>query len=587
MKSLWSGNEATARGIYEAGVSVGSAYPGTPSTEIFESLEQYPDVYCEWAPNEKVALEVAYGAAVGGVRAVTAMKHVGLNVAADPLFTASYNGVRGGFVVITADDPSMHSSQNEQDNRHYAKAAKIPMFEPSDSEDSLLMMKEAFRLSEQYDTPVLFRTTTRVCHSKSIVEAGERETVEAKPYEKDTAKYIMTPSNANARRPFVEERTRRLMQYAETTPFNRTEMNGTKIGVITSGIAYHYAKEVFPADASFLKLGFTCPMPPEKIRAFAAAVDTLYVIEELDPFIETFVRTLGLDCIGKPTVPEMYELNPERLREALFGTKPAYQTLPEKHVARPPALCPGCPHRGLFVTLKKFKNAIVTGDIGCYTLGAAPPLESIDCIVCMGGGFTLAQGLAKAFDASGRDDRVIFGLVGDSTFFHSGVTGAVEMIYNRARTKIVPIVLENTTPSMTGQQENPGTGMRMRGEDAQVVPIERVLEAIGFAVIVVDPQDLDKMKAACDEAVKSEAPTAIVTRRPCVLIKRLRKARRRCIVDREQCRKCKRCLSVGCPAIFFKDGASFIDQTLCAGCTVCLQVCPFDVIKMAPLEVKA
>lgn len=584
MRELWSGNEATARGIYEAGVKVGSSYPGTPSTEIFENLEHYDDVYSEWAVNEKVALEVAYGASIGGVRAVTAMKHVGLNVAADPLFTASYNGVNAGFVVITADDPSMHSSQNEQDNRHYAVAAKIPMFEPSDSQDSLDMIKEAFNVSETFDTPVLFRTTTRICHSKSIVEPGEKQDVPVVPYEKKAAKYVTTPANSYARRPLVEQRMRDLAEYAETSRFNIVEMNDTKAGVITSGIAYVYAKEVFPEDTSFLKLGFTYPMPEKLIRDFASKVDTLYVIEELDPFIENFVRTLGIDCIGKDKVPVMYELNPERLREALFGEKAKINALPEKVVARPPALCPGCPHRGLFVTLKKYKKAIVAGDIGCYTLGAAPPLESIDCLVCMGGGFTLAHGLAKAIEMSGQEDRVIFGLVGDSTFFHSGMTGAAEIIYNKSENgvKVVPIVLDNNITAMTGQQENPGTGHRMKGEIASVVPIEKILEAIGFAkVLVVDPQDLKATKAACDEAIESDEPTAIVTRRPCVLIKRIKHERRRCIVDRENCRKCKMCLKVGCPAVFFKDGKSFIDQTLCVGCTVCMQACPFDVISLA------
>lgn len=579
MKELWSGNEATARGILEAGVKVGSAYPGTPSTEIFEVLATFDDVYSEWAPNEKVALEVAYGAAIGGVRAVTAMKHVGLNVAADPLFTASYNGVRAGFVIISADDPSMHSSQNEQDNRHYAEAAKIPMFEPADSQDSLEMIKVAFDVSEQFDTPVLFRTTTRVCHSKSLVTPGAKQNVPVKPYEKNASKFVTTPANSYARRPIVEQRMKDLAAYAETSPFNRMEIGDTKVGVITSGMTYHVAKEVFPEETSFLKLGFTYPMPERLIREFAGQVETLYVIEELDPFIETFVRSLGIDCIGKDPVPVMYELNPERLREALFGIKTEYVTQEDKTVARPPALCPGCPHRGLFVTLKKYKKAIVAGDIGCYTLGAAPPLESIDCLVCMGGGFTLAQGIAKAMDVSDQEPRIIFGLVGDSTFFHSGMTGAVEIIYNKTKNKVIPIVLDNAITAMTGQQDNPGTGYGMTGEVANVVSIEKVLEAIGFQkVIVVDPQDLKAMKAACDEAIASDVPAAIVTRRPCVLIKRNKRSLKRCIVDRDNCRKCKSCLRVGCPAVFFVEGKSFIDQTLCVGCTVCMQACPFDVI---------
>lgn len=581
MKELWSGNEATARGIFEAGAKVGSAYPGTPSTEIFEALSAYDDVYSEWAPNEKVALEVAYGASVGGARSVTAMKHVGLNVAADPLFTASYNGVRAGFVVITADDPSMHSSQNEQDNRHYAVAAKIPMFEPADSQECLDFVKEAFNVSERFDTPVLYRLTTRVCHSKSIVTTGEKSDIPVKPYEKNAAKFATTPANAYSSRSRVEKRMKDLALYAETCPFNRVEMNGADVGVITSGSAYGYSKEIFPDDTSFLKLGFTYPLPEKLIREFASSVKTLYVIEELDPFIETFVRALGIECIGKDRIPPMYELNPELLREAVYGEKPVFETLADKTVTRPPALCPGCPHRGLFVTLKKYKNAVVTGDIGCYSLGVESPLDSIDTVVCMGGGFSMANGFAKAFEASNENDRIIFGLVGDSTFFHSGMTGAVELIYNYGKTKIIPIVLDNETTSMTGQQDNPASGRRMDGTIVEVIPIEKVLTAIGYRkVIIVDPQDLSAMKAACDEAIASTEPAAIITRRPCILLKRKKLERKRCFVDRDNCRKCKICLNVGCPAVFFKDGKAYIEETLCIGCTVCQQVCPFGAIHL-------
>ena len=577
MKQFLSGNEAVARGLFEAGVRVGSAYPGTPSTEIFENLHPYESIYHEWAPNEKVAVEVAYGASIAGVRAVAAMKHVGLNVAADPLFTAAYNGVGRGFVIVSADDPGMHSSQNEQDNRHYARAAKIPMFEPADSQDSLDMIREAFEVSERYDLPVLFRMTTRVCHARSLVETGEPVTPEPLPYKRNAKKHIATPANAIVHRAELEEKLEQLASYSETCPFNKMDMKGGKVGVVTAGGASLIAREVFPEDTSFLTLGFTHPLPLDLIRRFAEQVETLYVVEELDPYMEDQMRAAGIDCIGKQIVPRMYELNPTILKEALTGEVPELKEVACQAVPRPPVLCPGCPHRGFFYTLSRRKNTIVTGDIGCYALGGSPPLSAMDTTVCMGAGFTIAMGMAKAFEATG-EEKTIFGVVGDSTFFHSGLTGAVEILYNKG--KVIPVVLDNSTTAMTGQQDNPGTGFNLEGEIAQVLSIEAIFQAMGYKkVITVDPQDLDAMKAAIEEAAACQESCAMVVRRQCVLIKRLPLAPARCYVDRELCTSCRICLRVGCPAIFFVDGKSMIDPNQCVGCTVCLQTCPFDAIK--------
>lgn len=577
MKQFLSGNEAVARGLFEAGVRVGSAYPGTPSTEIFENLYPYESIYHEWAPNEKVALEVAYGASIAGVRAVAAMKHVGLNVAADPLFTAAYNGVGRGFVIVSADDPGMHSSQNEQDNRHYARAAKIPMFEPADSQDSLDMIREAFEVSERYDLPVLFRMTTRVCHARSLVETGEPVTPEPLPYKRNAKKHIATPANAIVHRAELQEKLEQLAGYSETCPFNKMDMKGGKVGVVTAGGASLIAREVFPEDTSFLTLGFTHPLPLDLIRRFAEQVETLYVVEELDPYMEDQMRAAGIDCIGKQIVPRMYELNPTILKEALTGEVPQIKEVDCQAVPRPPVLCPGCPHRGFFYTLSRRKNTIVTGDIGCYALGGSPPLSAMDTTVCMGAGFTIAMGMAKAFEATG-EEKTIFGVVGDSTFFHSGLTGAVEILYNKG--KVIPVVLDNSTTAMTGQQDNPGTGYNLEGEIAQAISIEGIFRALGYRkVITVDPQDLDAMKAAIEEAAACQESCAMVVRRQCVLIKRLPLAPARCYVDRELCTSCRICLRVGCPAIFFVDGKSMIDPNQCVGCTVCLQACPFDAIK--------
>ena len=575
---LLSGNEAIARGAYEAGVKVCSAYPGTPSTEIFENLPQYKDaLYSEWAPNEKVAAEVAYGASIAGVRSLCAMKHVGVNVAADPIFTAAYNGITGGFVIISADDPSMHSSQNEQDNRHYAKAAKLPMVEPSDSQECLDFMKAAYEISERFDLPVLFRTTTRVSHSKSLVSFGEREERPVPAYARNTRKYISSPANAMMNHPKVEDALAALEEYGCTSPLNRMELNGGKAGVITASIAYQYARDAFPADTSFLKLGLTNPLPMKLIREFAAKVEKLYVIEELDGFMEEQIRAAGIDCVGKELTGKLYELNPQLLRERVFRQKPETVDLGVSAVSRPPALCPGCPHRGFFYTMSRHKDFVVAGDIGCYTLGGSAPLNALDSVVCMGGGFTVAMGMARAFELAGQTDKKVFGVMGDSTFFHSGMTGAAEIVYNHGN--VIPVVLDNSITGMTGHQDNPGSGYTLQGDMAETLKIEDILSAYGYKnIIIVDPQDLAAMEKAVQDALASAEPAAIITRRPCLLIKRIRHDIGKCQVDQDKCIGCRKCLSVGCPAVMVENKKAKIDPNQCVGCTVCAQVCPKSAI---------
>ena len=586
MKHLMSGNEATARGVYEAGIKVCSAYPGTPSTEILENIPQYKDdVYCEWAPNEKVATEVAYGASVAGSRSFCTMKMVGLNVAADPLFTAGYMGVNGAYIIVSADDPSCHSSQNEQDNRLYARAAKIAMVEPSDPQESKDYVKYACEISEMFDTPVLFRTTTRVCHSKGLVEFGERVEHVAPAYARNTRKYICAPANAYQNHPLVEDRLVRLEEYGCTTAvengLNKVEIGDGKVGVITASISYQYAKEVFPEGTSFLKLGLTYPLPMNLIRDFASKVEKLYVIEELEPFMEEQIKAAGIECVGKELTGNMYELNTQLVRERVLGQKAEYKTVDVTPAKRPPALCAGCPHRGFFYTLSKNKNYVVTGDIGCYTLGFAAPLNCMDVCICMGGGFSAGMGMAKSFEREGVTDKVVFGVMGDSTFFHSGMTGAAEIIYNNG--KMIPCVLDNRITGMTGHQDNPGSGFTLQGDPTVMLNIENILTAYGYApVITVDPQDLTAMKKAVDDAVAAlnngEHP-AIVTRRPCLLLKRAKHDLGMCKVNVDKCKSCKSCLKVGCPAVSFENGKAAIDRTQCVGCTVCAQACPFDAIE--------
>lgn len=578
MKELMSGNEAIARGAYEAGVTVAAAYPGTPSTEILENIVQYKDkIYCEWSPNEKVATEVAIGASIGGARSIAAMKHVGLNVAADPIFTYSYLGVNAGFVLVTADDPSMHSSQNEQDNRYYAKSAKMPMFEPSDSQECKDFLKEAYKVSEEFDTPVLYRVTTRICHSKSIVELEEREEVEFKPYSRNISKFVAVPATVKRARLRVEDRQKALEEYANKSELNKIEYNDKKIGIVTAGISYQYAKEVFGNNASYLKLGFSFPLPMDLIREFSENVETLYIVEEVEPFMEEQIKAAGIKCIGKELIPNYYELNPEIVAKSLLNKESETTSVDIDPAPRPPVLCPGCPHRGFFYVMSKKKNTVITGDIGCYALAASPPLGAMDTCICMGAGFSAGMGIAKAFEVSGREGKV-YGVMGDSTFFHSGLTGAMDIVYNKG--KMIPVVLDNRITGMTGHQDNPGTGKTLMGEDAaQIDPVE-VLSALGYKTIrVIDPCDLKAVEETVNEAEASTEPFAIVTKRPCVLIKSLPPFKTKCVVDRDKCTKCKMCLKVGCPAIFFKEGKSYIEPSMCVGCEVCMQVCKFDAIK--------
>ena len=568
MKQLMLGNAAVARGLYEAGCSVASSYPGTPSTEITEEAAKYDAIYCEWAPNEKVAMETAFGACLAGKRSFCGMKHVGLNVAADPLFTISYTGVNAGMVIAVADDAGMHSSQNEQDSRHYAIAAKVPMLEPSDSAEALAFAKRAYEISEEFDTPVILKMCTRVSHSQSLVELGERTEVE-KPYEKNIAKYVMMPGNAIRRHPVVEERTRKLTEFAETCDLNRVEMGGTSMGVITSSTSYQYVKEVFGDSVSVLKLGMVNPLPVKLILDFASKVDKLVVVEELDSIIEDHCRKLGLKVWGKNVLPLEGEFSQNLVASKLGGTVHTGKTLEDAIPPRPPVMCAGCPHRGLFYTLNKNKCTVL-GDIGCYTLGAVAPLSAMDMTLCMGGSISGIHGFNKARGEETEGKTVA--VIGDSTFMHSGMTGLANVAYNQSNSTV--IILDNYITGMTGHQQNPTTGYNIKGDPAGKIDLEALCKAMGFnRVRVVDPYDLK----ACDQAVKEELaakePSVIISRRPCALLKYV-KHNAPLAVNKEKCIGCKSCMKIGCPAISIKEGKAWVDNTLCVGCGVCEQLCP-------------
>ncbi|HIY89764.1 MAG TPA: indolepyruvate ferredoxin oxidoreductase subunit alpha [Candidatus Merdibacter merdipullorum] len=560
-----------ARGLYEAGCAVVSSYPGTPSTEITEEAAKYDEIYCEWAPNEKVALEVAFGACLAGRRSFCGMKHVGLNVAADPLFTIAYTGVNAGLIIGVADDPGMHSSQNEQDSRHYAKAAKVPMLEPSDSAEALEFAKLAYEISERFDTPVLLKMCTRVSHSQSIVDTGERVLPQLKPYEKNVAKNVMMPGNAIRRHPIVEQRTRDLIAYAESAPVNRVEMGDTKLGIITSSTSYQYAKEVFGDQASILKLGMIYPLPEQLILDFASKVDRLVVIEELDAVIEEHCRQLGLEVSGKDILPLEGEYSQRLIAQKLGVSVPEGKKIDDAIPVRPPVMCAGCPHRGMFYTLHKNKVTVM-GDIGCYTLGAAAPLSAIDVTACMGASITALHGYNKALNEENAGAAVA--IIGDSTFMHSGMTGLANIAYNQSNSTV--IILDNSITGMTGHQQNPTTGYNIKGDPAGKIDLESLCRAMGInRVRVVDPYDL----AACDRVLKEElaAPEAsvIISRRPCVLLKYV-KTKPPVKVDPNKCVGCRSCMGLGCPAISIKDKKAVVDNTLCVGCGVCEQLCPVD-----------
>ncbi len=572
MKQLMLGNTAAARGLFEAGCSVVSSYPGTPSTEITEEAAKYDEIYCEWAPNEKVAMETAFGASLAGSRSFCGMKHVGLNVAADPLFTISYTGVNAGMVIAVADDAGMHSSQNEQDSRHYAKAAKVPMLEPSDSAEALLFAKEAYEISERFDTPVFLKMCTRVAHSQSLVELGDRLELPRRPYEKNIAKYVMMPGNAIRRHPVVEARTKALTAFAETTSLNRVEEGSDpSIGIITSSTCYQYVKEVFGDRHPVLKLGMIWPMPEDKIRSFASSVEKLIVVEELDPFIEEHCRVLGLSPAGKAMFSLEGELSQNIISEKITGKAPKGPVLGEPVPPRPPVMCAGCPHRGLFYTLSRNKCTVL-GDIGCYTLGAVAPLSAIEMTACMGASVSATHGFNKA--TGGVSEGKTVAVIGDSTFMHSGMTGLANIAYNQSNSTV--IILDNSITGMTGHQQNPTTGYSIKGDPAGKIDLESLCRAMGIGrVRVVDPYDL----AACDHALKEELavpePSVIISRRPCALLKTVKHSPP-LSVNPDKCRGCTSCMRIGCPAISMKEKKAKVDPTLCVGCGVCAQLCAFD-----------
>lgn len=566
-----SGNEAVARGAYEAGVSFASAYPGTPSTEILETIaKEYPKIHSEWTPNEKVALEVAAGASYAGARAIAIMKHVGVNVAADPLMTLPYTLVRGGIVLVSADDPELFSSQNEQDNRHYARFAKIPMLEPSTSQEAMDFTKEAFTISEEFGTLVMVRTTTRISHSMGIVEHGNPLDKLNPSLERHPAEWVMLPANARRRHPVIEERVLTLKKYSNSTDLNTIEMADASLGIISSGVAYQYAKEAFP-NASFLKLGMPYPFPDEKVREFASRVKELWVVEELDPFIEEQVKALGIACRGKDRIPMCCELNPDIVKAAISGStvaKAVQHPLP----GRPPSMCPGCPHRSMLWALKRNK-CFIAGDIGCYTLGFLPPLDAIDTCLCMGAGINHAHGMSKVF-GPGREK--VTAVIGDSTFYHSGITGLLNLAYNRGVALIV--ILDNSTTAMTGSQNHPGTGITIEGQKTTDPDLEALVKALGITwVKSINPYDVKGARQTVNEALEYDGPSVIISKAPCVLLNTRMVSGKALRVDEEKCTGCKVCISLGCPAIEFRDEKAHING-VCVGCNVCAEICPADAI---------
>ena len=579
MKRLMLGNEAVARGAYEAGVTVAAAYPGTPSTEITENMAKYDDIYSEWSPNEKVALEVAIGASIAGARSICSMKHVGLNVAADPLFTASYTGVNGGLVIMVADDPGMHSSQNEQDSRFYARSSKTPMLEPSDSQECKDFVREAFEISEKFDCPVIVRLSTRIAHSQSVVETGEKVDYKIKEYIKNPGKYVMMPAMARKRHIEVEKRMAELREFSENTTLNSIEWGSKDVGIITSGISYQYAREAF-GNVSFLKLGMVYPLPEKLISKFAKEVGKLYVIEELEPFIENQIKKNGISVIGKELLPVMGEYSAGLIREKVLGIK-EYKgiTFDEQVPVRPPVMCPGCPHRGMFHILKKLKLN-VSGDIGCYTLGALSPTESMDTCICMGASIGMAHGMEKA---KGREfGKKTVAILGDSTFIHSGITGLIDIVYNKGNTTV--IILDNSITGMTGHQHNPTTGFTIKGEPTRQVDLVMLAKSLGIErVRVADPFDIKEFEKVVREEIQADGPSVIISQRPCVLLKNV-KYQGVHRIHPDKCKKCKLCLKVGCPAIVDKGDHIEINEALCVGCRLCTKVCSFDAIEKAGEE---
>ena len=586
MKQLMQGNTAAARGLYEAGCCVASSYPGTPSTEITEEAAKFNEIYCEWAPNEKVAMETAFGASLAGRRSFCGMKHVGLNVAADPLFTVSYTGINAGMVICVADDAGMHSSQNEQDSRHYAKAAKLPMLEPSDSQEALEFFKSAYEISEEFDTPVIVKMCTRVAHSQSLVELGEREDANEKPYEKNIAKYVMMPGNAIRRHPVVEERIKRLRIYSDFSKMNRIdEGQDNSIGIITSSTSYQYVKEACGDLYPVLKIGMVWPLPDEKIKEFAQKVKRLVIVEELDPFIESHCKALGLECEGKNLFPVEGELNQNIIAQKLLNKTSTGKKLDEKIPPRPPVMCAGCPHRGLFFTLNKNKCTVL-GDIGCYTLGAVAPLSAMDMTLCMGASVSALHGFNKALENCNDKNKIknVVAVIGDSTFMHSGMTGLANIAYNQS--KSVVIILDNSITGMTGHQQNPTTGFNIKGDPAGKINLENLCRSMGFnRVRVVDPYNLQECEDALKEELAADESSVIISRRPCALLKYV-KHKPPLKVNKDKCVGCKSCMKIGCPALSIKEGKAHVDSTLCVGCGVCEQLCKFGAFENTSKEGK-